>query len=132
MSAIDDTYGGTYGTPAFVPFSEWGEMKIEILWGVSNSGKSHDANKKKGKYARVAVVEEMTWKHCSPEEWLLRHTVNRTWDAHAGDRFAIIIVVSDTNPTTWWPNASHESRWKFFRYVTYIRHYSTPFTGIKK
>lgn len=129
MSALDNTYGGTYGTPSLAPSSKWGEMKIEILWGVPNSGKSYDANNKKLGYARVAVVEEMTWKHCSPEEWLLRHTVHRVWDAHAGRRYAIIIVVSNTNPTTWWPNASLTDRWKFFGYVEYIRHYSSPFTG---
>lgn len=129
MSALDNTYGGTYGTPASVPSSKWGDMKIEIHWGVPYSGKSYDANTKRLGYARVAVVEEMTWKQYSPEEWIDRHTVNRVWDKHAGRRYAIIIVVSNTNPTTWWPNASHTDRWEFFGYVKYIRHYSSPFTG---
>lgn len=102
-----------------------GRVSIHIYYGPPATGKSHTAGKDEG----AKVIEGMPWQRRGPAQYVetLRSTgpyACYTPDgrhSNASDEDRRFIIVDNTDPDTWWPNAP--DRWKFFRCVDYVRHF---------
>ncbi len=110
---------------------------IRILWGVTGTGKSHQALKVDlGEKVRfrfpfligytgtnsVTVLDEFRWKSCDIEDMLeLLDEHRMPVECKNGVIFfnsTVIYICSNTDPATWWPDAPAEQRDAIHRRIT--------------